>query len=859
MFSQEVPDTTANKNPAADSIKVSINPKKADTLDASVRYLASDSMIMDMKDRKVYMYNNAEVYYKEINLNAGYIEMNFGEDQVYASGLKDSSGVENGKPEFTDGDEEFKSDSMRYNFKTKKGIISNVTTEQSGGFLHGQKVKRLADGNVCMKNGYYTTCDQEHPHYYINLTKAKVIPDDKIISGPAYLVVEDLPLPLGIPFGFFPNKKGSTSGIIIPEYGEEDNRGFFLRKGGYYFAINDYLSSTITGDIYSRGSWGLGPSTNYKKRYKFYGKLDFSYSKIIIGEPEMTTSYQNTNTYWFQWNHNQDSKAHPSRQFSANVNLGSTTYNKYNSYNTENRMRSNVQSTVSFSQRWQGTPFSLSGNLRHEQNFTDSTVTMGLPDMNFNVSRQYPFKSKKNPSSSNAFRKIGVSMTTNFKNSITSKEKDLFTSQGMQNFRNGIQHSIPVSTSMTLLKYFTLNPSLSLTSRWYLKSLDRKYMPTQYNATDTVAGYIETDTIDGFCHGTDWMITVPFTTKLYGFYMMKNPDALIKAVRHTLTPSVSFSYRPDFSQEKWGYYQNIQTDTAGNTALYSRFEGTQGTWTGIYGSPSKGKYGSVNFSLGNNLEMKARNRKDTLNNSRKINLLESFSISSSYNIAADSLKWAPVTIYARTSILQIITLNFSNSYYLYALDSLGRMIDTYIWDAGKGVARYYGATMSVGLNINSDSFKDKDAANNEKKEKGSSEAMAMAAQAAGFPLYYMDDYVDFSIPWNLMIDFRISDNPNVFNILKRDYDFKTTQTINFSGDMSLTSKWKIAVTSGYNVESKSITYTSFNIIRDLHCWEMRISWIPIGFYKSYNFQINVKASVLQDLKFNRRRNWTDNI
>lgn len=857
VFSQEtVADSLSSKNPAGDSLKVTVPVKKADTLDASVRYLSADSMILNFKEKKAYLYHQAEVYYKEITLDAGYIEMNFGEDEVYASGQKDSTGKMIDFPKFKDGDEEFESDWMRYNFKSKKGIISNVTTEQSGGFLHGEKIKRMSDGNICMKNGYYTTCDHEHPHFYINLTKAKVIPDDKIVSGPAYLVIEDLPLPIGIPFGFFPNKKGNTSGILIPEYGEEENRGFFLRKGGYYFAINDYINTTLTGDIYSRGSWGLANTTTYRKRYKFTGKFDFSYSKVLIGEPEMTT-YRNENTYWFQWHHNQDAKAHPSRQFNANVNLGSTSYNKYNSYSNENRLRSNVQSNVSFSQRWQGTPFSLSGNLRHEQNFADSTVNLAFPELNFNVSRRYPFKSKKYPTSSNPIRKIGISMTTNFKNSITTKEEDLFTDQTLRNFRNGIQHSIPVSTSMTLLKYLTVNPSLSFTSRWYFRSLDRKYIAPQYTATDTLNAFVETDTLSGFSHGTDWIINVPVTTKLYGFYMMSRPDAVIKAVRHTMTPSVSFSYRPDFSQEKWGYYQSVQTDTLGKLQSYSRFDGSpSGAWTGIYGSPARGKYGAINFNLGNNLEMKARNRKDTVNMTRKIPLLESFGISSSYNLAADSLKWAPLSINARTSILQIITVNFSNAYSFYALDSAGHAIEKYYHESSKRWARYTGASLSLGLSLNSETFNKE---GKKKEEKVISEAMKQAALAAGFPEDYMLGYADFSVPWNLMVDFRISETASKYVPERGDYDFKISQTINFSGDMKLTENWKVSLTSGYDVETKSITYTSINVYRDLHCWEMRLSWIPIGFYKSYNFSLNVKASVLQDLKFNRRRSWADNL
>ncbi|PKP21108.1 MAG: LPS-assembly protein LptD [Bacteroidetes bacterium HGW-Bacteroidetes-21] len=840
-----------------DSVKAK-NNSNADSLDASVHYFSADSMKMNLKEKKVYLYNNAEIQYKEVNLKAGYIEMNFGKNEVYASGIKDSSGVVNGTPVFKDGDEEFESDWIRYNFKTKKGIISNVTTAQSGGFLHGEKVKRLPDGNICLKNGYYTTCDEDHPHYYINLTKAKVIPDDKIVSGPAYLVIEDLPVPLGIPFGFFPNKKGNTSGILIPEYGEENNRGFFLRNGGYYFAINDYVNLALTGDIYSMGSWGLNTLTNYKKRYKFNGNMNFSYSKLIIGEKE-SSIYQNQNTYWLRWSHAQDPKAHPNHTFNANVNMGSSSYNKYNSninnnaYASSNRLRSDVQSNVSFNQRWSGTPFSLSANARHEQNFVDSTVSLSVPELNFTVSRIYPFK-RKNSTNSNFLSKIGVSYSSNFKNTLKIREEELFTDNALKNFKNGIQHSVPVSTSMTLLKYFNLNPSLSFTSRWYFKSLSRYYANPSYGPTDTIWSGVYTDTINGFSHATDWQITVPLTTKLYGFYMMKNEKAKIQAMRHVMTPSVSFSYRPNFSDPKWNYYQNIQTDSLGNRELFSRFNGGSYAWTGIYGSPPSGKYGSMNFSLGNNLEMKVKKSNDTVITSKKISLLESFNLTTSYNMAADSLNWSLLNITARTNILHIITLNFDCGYDYYALDSLGRRYNKLFYDTSGKLMRFTRASLSAGININSDSF------TSENKQKKDNEAEKQAAMAAGFNENYLADYVDFKIPWNLMIDYRISQIPTTeFNKEKSDYVFKMAQTLNFSGDLNLTPKWKISVTSGYDVESKSITYTSLNIYRDLHCWEMRISWIPLGFYKSYNFQLNVKASVLQDLKLNRRRNWTDNI
>ena len=827
--------------------------KKEKQVDAPVQYSASDSMIFNIKEQKVYLFNGSQINYKEIELKADYIEISFEKNEAFASGVKDSTGKEIGKPEFKDGGDEFTAQTLRYNFNTKKGIITGVITEQSGGFLHSEKTKRLEDGNVCLKNGLYTTCNLEHPHYYINLTKAKVIPDDKIISGPAYLVIEDVPVPLGIPFGFFPNKKGNKSGILIPEYGEEDNRGFYLKNGGYYFAISDYVDATLRGEVFTKGSWGANLSTNYLKRYKYNGNVFLSYVKLVIGEKEVPSQYTNTNTYWIKWNHAQDPKAHPNHTFSANVDLGSSTYNKYNTYSVDNRLRSDVQSSISFNQRWPNSPFNLSVNLRHSQNLLDSTVNLSVPELYLSMSRQQPFKTMgskgKRRFYKDFYRNLGISYNTNISNAISTKEDVLFTDQTLHNFRNGMKHSIPVSTSMKFLKFFNLTPSLNYTERWYLQSINKQWL----DSIDTVPGFVNIDTLKGFVRAGDYQISIPFTTKLYGYYQSRNPNAKIIALRHVATPTVSYSYRPDYAQNKYGYYETVQIDTAGNYNTYSIFS------NGIFGSPGAGKYGLLNIGLGNIFEMKVRSKNDTVTGVKKIMILESLNFNSSYNMALDSMRWSNVNITARTTLFKALNINVSGVYDPYAYDSTGTKLNLPEWKYTGKAGRITRANISAGFNLNSDALKSK---NKEVEPENTAEGAKQAAIAAGLPENYTDYYVDFKVPWNFRTDFNLyyTLNQNYQNYDTVKYRFKSTitKTMNFSGDLSITDKWKISFSTGYDLEKKKFTYTSMNIYRDLHCWEMRLSWIPFGIYKSYNFSISVKSAVLQDLKLNRRRNWTEN-
>ncbi|HOU97675.1 MAG TPA: putative LPS assembly protein LptD [Bacteroidales bacterium] len=810
-----------------DSIKVGVK-KNNFKLEAPVNYSAEDSLVMDLNLKKAYLYNKSNIQYQDIELKSHFIEIDMSQNEAFAKGSIDSLGKEIDKPQFKDGSDNFEAKTLRYNFNSKKGIITDVTTEQSGGYLHGSKTKKFEDNHVCLTNAHYTTCNLEHPHFYITLSKAKVIPNDKIVSGPAYLVIEDIPIPLGIPFGFFPNKKGNKSGILIPEYGEEEQRGFFLRNGGYYIAINDYMDLSIIGEGYTKGSWGASLLSNYKKRYKYNGNFNISYSNIIVSEKGLP-NYQNNKAYYLRWNHSQDSKAHPYHNFSANVNIGSQTYNRFNMYSYQNRLRSEMQSSVSYRQQWPNSPFNLSANLRHSQNFSDSTITLSLPDIYFSMSRKTLFK------------KIGISYSSNLQNSIHTKEDKLLTDNTLHQMRNGIKHSVPVSANFKILKYVNLNPSLTYTERWYVSKINKEWIPTQIIGNDTIAEYLKTDTIQGFSRAGDWAFSLPFSTQLYGFYLPRNPTKRFKGLRHLMTPTVSFSYRPDYTNL---YYKTTQKDTYGNTETYSIFQ------NGIFGTPPSGKYGMVNFSLNNQFEMKMKEKNDTANKVNKITLLDQLSINTSYNLAIDSLNWQPVQLQARTTLFKILNLYANATYNLYSFDSLGRFINTFEYQRTKKLANLIQANISSSFSINSDGF-------TKNKNNITTEVARQAAVAAGLPDDYMNNYVDFKIPWTLQITYTLSQS-NYFNVSSQKLEPRTIQTLSFSGDLSLTQKWKISFSSGYDFISHKFTYTNLNIYRDLHCWEMRLSWIPFGTYRSYSFQINVKSSILQDLKLARKRPFLDN-
>ncbi len=799
---------------------------------------ASDSIIYSLDGKKVFLYGNATVNYQKLELKAQYIEFDMEKKEVFAKGLPDSTGKIVGKPVFKEGSQKFEMDDIFYNFDTKRAKITGVITEESGGYMHGKVTKKMENNVVNIAGGKYTTCDLEHPHFYIAISKGKVIPNNKIISGPAYLVIQDVPLPLGIPFGFFPNTRKRASGIIIPEYGEENVRGLYLRGGGFYFGLSDYIDLKVTGDIYSKGSWALKTDSRYRKRYRFSGSLGVDFSTNVISDKGLP-DYDKNSSYSIRWNHSQDPKAHPNSTFQANVNFQSSNYNKYNARSINNYLTNTITSSISYSQVFVGTPFSLSTSLNHSMNTFTKKVDIGFPRVSFNMTRIYPFKRRSAIGAPKWYEKIGFSLSSSFDNRVSVLEDNLFKPSVIDSMKNGMKHDIPLSTSFNILKYITVSPSVSYSEYWYMKTIE-KY----WNADSS---RVETDTIPGFKRGWQYSTGVSMSTKLYGMFNFGKNSA-VQAIRHVMTPSVSLNYRPDFSEEGYGFYKTVQTDKFGKTARYSIFE------QGIYGGPGGGKSGVVSFSLGNNLEMKVRSAKDTVTNSKKIKVLENFGLSSSYNLLADSLNWSDISLNARTNLFEKINVSFSSAYSLYALNDKGRIIKDYYFSQTGKFARFTRASVGVDFSLNS------------AKEKDTKQPIKPGGDDAPLGNYPTDtqfgesmgtdyanlQYIDFNIPWNLRVNYS-------YSYSKPGYVKYISQTLGFSGDINLTPKWKIGFSSGYDFKNKKLTTTSVNFYRDLHCWEMRLSVIPIGFRKSYSFQINIKSSILQDIKWTKRDSYYDNL
>ena len=737
---------------------------KSKDFDVPVYYNSDDSLLNDMKNRKAFLYGNAVVKYEDMTINAAFIEVDLDKKEVYAYGRTDGDSIV-GKPEFNQGDETFVADTIRYNFNSKKGIIKNVTTVYDGAYLIGGKTKLHENKHIHMTHGKFTTCDLPDPHFYFNLSKAIVIPDDKIISGPANLVVEDVPTPIGIPFGFFPNKKGGTSGIIIPEFGDEENRGFFLRNGGYYWAINDYVDLTVLGDIYSKGSWGAGMIMNYKLRYKFNGSLSFKYNRNLFGYRGLS-NFSASNQYALRWKFTQDSKANPNSTFSADVNMSSTDYDKYNSYNVNNYMTSTKQSSVSYSYVFPNTPLSMSVALKHSQNSNTGSIDLTLPEFAFNMSRIYPFKRKKAVGKSRFYEKISIAYTMNATNKIRTNDADFFNIP-YDSITNGIIHRIPINASFKLFKYTTLTPSFNYNERWYFKRFSK-----QWNDSENL---LETDYASTFARVWDYNASLSWSTTIYGMFNFRKGK--VKALRHVFSPNVSFSYVPDFGKEKYKYYGTYsrvmynnstgQYDTVSN--MYSMFEGLP------YGTPNKGGSGTVNINLGNNLEMKLRNLKDTTKDNMKIKLLESFNISTNYNIFADSLRWAPISITARTRI-KVVDISFNTTLDPYAIaqNEYGtyQRINKALVKTNGHLVRMTIGYLTVGFSLNS---------------KARDKKIAEQQESLYDIIYgYPNSYVDFNVPWNLRVSY-------TFRYTKPYDEMKITQTLNVSGELNITKKWKIRV------------------------------------------------------------------
>ena len=823
------------KNPADSTVTTK---KEHTTIEAKVERTARDSIVQDIAHKKVYMYGNAVITYEDITIKADYIEVDFKTNSLYATGLPDSTGKIRGVPEFTEGKETFKAKTMTYNFKTKEGIIKNVLTKDDLGFLHGQKVKKMEDNSINVLRGAFTTCNlEENPHFAFNFKKARVIPDDKIVTGPVYMEIEGVPTPLVLPFGYFPNKKGRKSGILMPTYGESQKRGFYLENGGYYWAISDKVDFQITGDIYTRGSWAIKPQLRYRKRYKFGGALNFGYGVNVIstkGAPD----YEKTTDFRIRWTFKQDPKARPHSTFSADVNIITSNYIKYNTSSVNDFLSNEFQSSISYQTSWAGKYF-LTVNGSHRQNTKTHQITVSLPEFTFSVNRFYPLK--KAGGKKRFYEDLSIQYSMNAKNTVHTFDSLFLTEETLtEKMQNGMIHKLPISLPMKIFKYFTWSNSINITDRMYSQYINRDWSnDTIIQGNDTIVGSVKTDTIKGFANAFDFSITSSLTTKVYG--MVKIRKGPVRAIRHVLTPSVNFSYIPDFGNETWGYYDSY-IDGNGKEVVYSKFTGS------LYGSPPSQKSGNIGITLNNNLEMKVRSKKDTITGLKKIKLIDNLTVSWSYNLAADSLNMSPLRISGRTKLWKNITLQCGSSWDPYDVDSSGRRINQYLWQTQKKLLRKENTTLSlsVGLRLGDKDFKKK-----KKPKEASQEELDQIHQNP-------HEFVDWDIPWSLNVNYNFNyTNKILYNDFQRLPKRTIVQTLSVRGQINLTPKWKVTFRSGWDFTHNEISFTSINLYRDLHCWEMRFSWIPLGPRKSWNFSINIKSSVLQDLKLTRKKDFRD--
>lgn len=880
LYAQEIPDSlrsdtllppvsitdsidsdTLNRSPDLDRFMAatdSLNSLKDTTrtpitsgIEFDVVYNASDSVIFGMDNRKVFMYKGAKVTYGTLELTADYIEFDMNTNEVFATGLPDSTGKMAGRPFFKDAQQQMEAERLRYNFKSQKGYIEAVKTEQEGGWLHANQTKKDEKGHIHIKDGKYTTCDADNPHFYIALTKAKSIPGDKIVTGPAYLVIEEVPFPIGLPFGFFPNTKTNTSGILVPQYGEEANRGFFLRNGGYYLAINEYMDLTVTGDIYTNGTWGMRVGTNYKKRYKFSGGFNGRIYQNISGEKGL--NYSKSNDYSVQWNHAQDGKANPNQRFSASVNLSSRKFDEQHSRVLTNALTSTKSSSISYQRSWANLPINFSASANHSQNSQTKYVNLNLPKMSFNMSRIYPFRFKNSTGKGGFWEDIQLSYSSTLDNRIATYDSLLFTSRAFENTQNGFSHTIPLTWNYKpkKIRNFTFSPNLSYKGVAYTHRINKSWQEYYHADEDSTYYDLVVDTIKGltYAHAYYPSLSASLSPKIYGMFVFRETSK-IEAIRHVMSPSVSFSYIPDVSPIVPDYYRELIDQNGDTIQTYSIYEGS------IYGTPSLGRSSkTMNFALRNNIEAKIRQEGDTAVQSKKVKLLDNFNFSTNMNFA-DSVKFRPISFNGNTRFFQNkMNVTFRGSMDPYAQDSLYRRINVSEFNRSGKLVRLTSAGMSVGLNLKGGSRKTGGKEEEEEIDPIESTPLGTPQRDPEYDAYdedyYYGEYVDFNVPWSLRIDYSLnySTSRNQSSII---------QTIRFSGDFSLTPKWKIGYNTGYDFKNSKVTTSNLSIYRDLHCWEMRLTAVPFGKYKSFNFQINAKSAILQDLKYNKRVPWQDN-
>lgn len=864
-------DSTAIDTAAADSAK------RKPGIDAPVDYECTDSLVYDAETRLVHLYGKAQVKYMDMTLNAAKITMNMDSSMVRAAGERDTAGILQDKPVYSQGSDNYHSELMAFNFKTKKGYITNVETTQGDGFMQSQHSKRAADGTLYLEHAKYTTCDAKHPHFYVALSRAKVRPGKESVFGPAYLVVADVPLPLAVPYGFLPFNKKYSSGFIMPSYGDETSRGFYLRDGGYYFAINDYMDVKALGEIYTKGSWGLSAETNYRKRYRYNGNFYISFLRTVDGEKNMP-DYAVTKSLKVQWTHSKDAKASPNTTFSARVNFASENYERSNlesMYNPLAYTQSTRASSVSFSHTFPSIGLNIAGSTNLTQSLRDSSVSMTLPDLSISLNRFYPFRRKHQAGKERWYEKISMSYTGSLSNSINTKEDKLFKSNLVKDWRNGMQHRIPIDATFQVFKYINISPQFSLRDIMYTNRVMRSWDETTQKEV--------ADTTYGFYNLYDWSLGVSANTTLYGFYKpwRKLFGNKIIAVRHVFKPSVSFSYAPDFTSSHYGYQRTyVKTDANGevSTVTYSPYSG------GIYSYPSGTKQGMITMSVSNNVEMKVKSDRDTTGE-RKISLIDELYGALSYNMAAETRPWSNLNTRIRLKLTKNYTFSMAAVFatYAYAFDKNGRVVtsDRTEWSYGR-FGRFQGMSQNLSYTFNNETLSklfsrrsDRSTASNDETDTDTDtdaedanidpdlrNAKKGGKQKKQKAKVDEDGYLRFSLPWSFTVSYGISmaeDRSKQINVRRMRYPYSFTQTMNFSGYLRIAEGWNISFTSGYDFNYHELSMTTASVSRDLHCFEMSCS-VVLRPYSSFNFTFRARANELADaLKWDKRSSYSSNI
>ena len=857
-----------------DSIRLdSLNRRRKNGIDSPVEYVANDSIVYYAGSKMAYLYGQSNVKYQNMDLKSEQIHMNMDSSLVYSTGVADSLGKLTGTPVFQIGSDTYENDTMSFNFKSKKGLIKNVYTQQEDGFLFSEVSKRMDSGDAYLAKGRYTTCDADHPDFYIAISRAKLRPGKDVVFGPAYLVVCDVPLPLAIPYGFFPFTKSYSSGFIMPTYGDENDRGFYLRDGGYYFAISDKIDLKLLGEIYTKGSWGISAATNYRKRYKYNGSFYFGYQDTRTGDKGMP-DYQRQESFKLQWSHRQDPKSNPYSTLSASVNFASSSYERNNltsMYNPQAMTQSTRTSSVSWSTTFSSIGLSLSSTMNLSQNMRDTTISMTLPDLNISISRFYPFKRKKMAGKERWYEKISMSYTGHFSNSITTKEDKLFKSNLVKDWRNGMQHQIPISGSFTLFDYLNINPSFNFTDRMYTSKIMRTW--------DEGSQKEMADTIYGLHNVYNWNLSISASTKLYGFWIPSRKifGDKIDRIRHVITPQISFSFAPDFGDSRYGYYETYQkTDAQGNVSLvqYSPYQNA------LYGVPGRGRTGNISLDLSNNIEMKVRAGDADTVDFKKISLIDELGMSMSYNMAAKERPWSDLNVRLRLKLTKSYTFNMNAVFatYAYELDENGRpYLGTRTEYSYGRFGRFQGMSQNISYTLNPEKIKrwfsreKKDESNRDtdpddgidtERESNIDNTMIEGQRktrqrgSSGKAETDDDGYMAFKMPWSLTFGYGITmredTDPEKFNKKRMRYPYKFTQTLNVSGNLQLAEGWNIAFSSGYDFENKKISMTTASLQRDLHCFNMSCS-VVLAPYTSYNFTFRCNAATLTDaLKYDKR-------